>query len=125
MFLFKHYQLLFALLLLLLWWRENVDATITFRGKGNRTKTYKTMDYFFRQEPYYKYEGLALMWKLTPDENCNLPQVNASDPDLKEVARLASSQPSFALLYKYWSPVSSSCKKVNTARKKNNWTTHR
>ncbi|KAI8053060.1 hypothetical protein BDF22DRAFT_686842 [Syncephalis plumigaleata] len=95
--LFSQYQLLLSLLLLLSqqWMVANAKLTII---SNNGTKiTYELKDLPFRPEQPYSYNGIILDNLLSTQYDCTFPSVNASDPDLQRVAKIASEYPDFAL----------------------------
>ncbi|KAI8057339.1 hypothetical protein BDF22DRAFT_670923 [Syncephalis plumigaleata] len=95
--LFSQYQLLLSLLLLLSQQWMVANANLTIISNNGTKKTYELKDLPFRSEQPYSYNGILLDDVFFIDTDCNVPSINASDPDLQRVAKIASEYPDFAL----------------------------
>ncbi|KAI9591268.1 hypothetical protein BDF19DRAFT_455625 [Syncephalis fuscata] len=103
MFLLRFQQLILLIFIYISVRTNNAQAKITlFDSVGDQETFNLTDSYYYPEYQQYRYEGIALMWSAlgfnATNMECAFPSVNASDPAIRNIAKIASKYQDFTVI---------------------------
>ena len=103
-----HSRLTPLLLCIVIWLSallHTANAKLTIQTLNGEIISNSTADYFLYRQPYYKYRGIGMLWKFYQNPKiagpCAPMPINASDPTIQDIAKVATMYPNFAMAFDY------------------------